>query len=43
MPNEFKVKNGLIVDQGGFNITGSSTLSGSLTVTGSVSATNFTG
>ena len=30
MPNEFKVKNGLVVDQGGANITGSSTISGSL-------------
>lgn len=30
MPNEFKVKNGLVVDQGGANITGSSNISGSL-------------
>ena len=32
MPNEFKVKNGLIVDQGGANITGSSAISGSLAI-----------
>jgi len=43
MPNEFKVKNGLIVDQGGANITGSSAISGSLDIAGSVTATNFTG
>ena len=43
MPNEFKVKNGLIVDQGGLNVTGSTAISGSVTVTGSVTATNFTG
>jgi len=38
MPNEFKVKNGLIVDQGGVFITGSSSISGSLSVTGSFTA-----
>ena len=38
MPNEFKVKNGLIVDQGGAFITGSSSISGSLSVTGSFTA-----
>jgi hypothetical protein len=43
MPNEFKIKNGLIVDQGGLNVTGSTAISGSVTITGSVSATNFTG
>ena len=35
--NEFKVKNGLIVDQGGINVTGSSLLSGSVAITGSLS------
>ena len=32
MPNEFKVKNGLLVDQGGANITGSSAISGSVNI-----------
>ena len=42
--NEFKIKNGLIVDQDGANITGSSTITGSLTVTGSITSTQgFTG
>lgn len=36
MPNEFKIKNGLVVDQGGANITGSSFITGSLTVTGGI-------
>jgi hypothetical protein len=35
MPNEFKVKNGLIVDQGGANITGSSAISGALAINSS--------
>ena len=35
MPNEFKVKNGLIVDRGGINITGSSSISGSLGINSS--------
>ena len=37
MAQEFKVKNGLIVDQGGAIITGSISATGSLTVTGSTS------
>ena len=35
MPNEFKVKNGLIVDQGGATITGSVTATGSIFFIGS--------
>jgi hypothetical protein len=35
MPNEFKIKNGLIVDQGGANISGSSFISGSLAINAS--------
>jgi hypothetical protein len=35
MPQEFKVKNGLIVDQGGANITGSSFISGALAINSS--------
>ena len=38
MPNEFKVKNGLIVDQGGASVTGSSTISGSLAINASGSS-----
>ena len=38
MPNEFKVKNGLVVDQGGANITGSSNISGSLGILSSGSS-----
>jgi len=38
MPNEFKVKNGLIVDQGGANITGSSFISGALAINSSGSS-----
>ncbi len=38
MPNEFKVKNGLIVDQGGASITGSSFISGSLAINASGSS-----
>ena len=38
MPNEFKVKNGLIVDQGGASITGSSNISGSLGILSSGSS-----
>jgi hypothetical protein len=38
MPNEFKVKNGLVVDQGGANITGSSAISGSLGILSSGSS-----
>ena len=30
MPNEFKIKNGLVVEQGGVQITGSLTISGSI-------------
>ena len=37
MANEFKIKNGLFVDQGGANITGS------VSVSGSISAISFTG
>ena len=36
MPQEFKVKNGLLVDQGGANITGSSAVSGSVDIAGSL-------
>jgi hypothetical protein len=35
MPQEFKVKNGLLVDQGGANITGSSAISGALSIASS--------
>lgn len=38
MANEFKVKNGLIVDQGGANITGSSAISGSVGIVSSGSS-----
>jgi hypothetical protein len=38
MPNEFKVKNGLIVDQGGISVTGSILLTGSLSVVSSGSS-----
>jgi hypothetical protein len=38
MPNEFKVKNGLIVDQGGASITGSSFISGALAINSSGSS-----
>ena len=38
MPQEFKVKNGLIVDQGGANITGSSAISGALSIASSGSS-----
>ena len=38
MPQEFKVKNGLLVDQGGANITGSSAISGALSILSSVSS-----
>jgi hypothetical protein len=34
MPNEFKIKNGLIVDQGGAQITGSTTITGSFNAVG---------
>jgi hypothetical protein len=37
MPNEFKIKNGLVVEQGSSQITGSLTVSGSTTITGSLS------
>jgi len=36
MPNEFKIKNGLVVDLGGAQITGSTNIVGSLTVTGGI-------
>ena len=35
MPQEFKIKNGVIVDQGGANITGSSFISGALAINSS--------
>ena len=35
MPQEFKIKNGVIVDQGGANISGSSFISGSLAINAS--------
>jgi len=35
MPNEFKIKNGVIVDQGGANISGSSFISGALAINAS--------
>jgi len=38
MPNEFKVKNGLIVDQGGASISGSSYISGALAINASGSS-----
>lgn len=38
MPQEFKVKNGLLVDQGGANITGSSAISGALSIASSGSS-----
>lgn len=38
MPQEFKVKNGLLVDQGGANITGSSAISGALSILSSGSS-----
>ena len=38
MPNEFKVKNGLIVDQGGISVTGSILLTGSLSLVSSGSS-----
>jgi hypothetical protein len=38
MPQEFKVKNGLLVDQGGANITGSSAVSGALSIISSGSS-----
>jgi len=38
MPQEFKVKNGLLVDQGGANITGSSSVSGALSIISSGSS-----
>jgi hypothetical protein len=43
MPNEFKIKNGLIVDQGGAQITGSTSITGSFLATGvsgSISTSN---
>jgi hypothetical protein len=36
MANEFKIKNGLLVDQGTSQITGSLLVSGSTTITGSL-------
>ncbi len=39
MPNEFKIKNGLVVEQGPSQITGSLLISGSTTITGSLSVT----
>lgn len=39
MANEFKIKNGLIVDAGSTTITGSAFVTGSLTVTGSSTVT----
>jgi hypothetical protein len=41
MANEFKVKNGLIVDQGGATITGSSFITGSLTVSSGITGSLF--
>jgi len=38
MPQEFRIKNGVIVDQGGANITGSSFISGSLAINASGSS-----
>ena len=38
MPGEFKIKNGVIVDQGGANISGSSAISGSLAINASGSS-----
>jgi len=38
MPQEFKIKNGVIVDQGGANITGSSFISGALAINSSGSS-----
>jgi hypothetical protein len=37
MPNEFKIKNGLVVEQGPSQITGSLLVSGSTTISGSLS------
>ncbi len=39
MPNEFKIKNGLVVEQGPSQITGSLLISGSTTISGSLSVT----
>ena len=39
MPNEFKIKNGLLVDQGPTVLSGSLTVSGSTTLLGSLSTT----
>ena len=39
MPNEFKIKNGLVVDQGGAQITGSLRISGSILNTALLSST----
>jgi hypothetical protein len=38
MPNEFKIKNGLIVDQGGISITGSALITGSVAIVSSGSS-----
>ena len=45
MANEFKIKNGLIVNDGGAYITGSTYITGALFVTGSINSTiaGFTG
>lgn len=38
MPNEFKIKNGLIVDQGGISVTGSALITGSVAIVSSGSS-----
>jgi hypothetical protein len=38
MANEFKIKNGLVVDSGGAQVTGSLNTTGSLSITGSIAA-----
>jgi hypothetical protein len=41
MPNEFKIKNGLVVDSGGAQVTGSLNTTGSLNITGPVTSSGI--